>query len=95
MVKKKEKVENLKTSELLDRLNIELNKEEMDDDVVREIESEIDNRMPFKYIENRIEGSEDEDGIRNQIEELQKEIEELKETISKHNHKEGKVVVEL
>ncbi len=91
----KEKISNLKTSELLDRLNIESSKEEINDDVVSKIEQEIDKRDPFKYIEARIEGNEDEDGLRKQIEKLQKELKEIKSKISNHDHKDGSVVVKL
>lgn len=91
----KEKINSLKTSELLDRLNIELNKKDVDDDVVGEIEQEIDSRNPFRYIEDRLEGSENEEGLRKQIEELQKELEEIKSKISNHDHKDGRVVVRL
>ena len=91
----KEKISSLKTSELLDRLNVELKKEEIDDEITGEMEQEIDKRSPFRYIETRFEGSEDEEGLRNQIEGLQKEIKELKSKLGNHDHKDGIVVVRL
>ncbi len=90
-----DKIKNLKTSELLDTLDIESRKKEPNDDLIGNIETEIDSRDPFKYIESRIEGSEDENGLRKDVEELEKEIEELKRLLRKHDHKDGKVVVKL
>jgi len=92
---KKEKIEQLKTSELLDRLDMELRKKDPNDNLVGNIETEIDSRDPFKYIESRIEGNDDGNGLRKDVEELEKEIEELKRLLRKHDHKEGKVVVKL
>ncbi len=89
------KIEELKTSELLDKLNIEERKKEQDDNLIRIIETEIDNRYPFKLIESRIEGNEDERGLIKDIEELEKEMGELKKLLKNHDHKEGEVVVKL
>ncbi len=89
---KEQNIKDMKTSELMDKLHIELKKEECDDGLVGEIEGELDDRMPFQYIESRIEGDE---GLIKQVEGLEKEIEELKRILRKHDHKDGKVVVRL
>ncbi len=92
---KKEKISELKTSELLDKLDIESRKKEPDDNLMGKIETEIDSRDPFKYIETRIEGNEENTGLRKDIEELAKEVEGLKEQLRNHAHKDGEVVVKL
>ncbi len=91
-----EKIKKLKTSELLDKLNVELKKENSDDYLVGVIETEINDRDPFKYIETRIEGDEDgTTGLVKDIEELEKEVKELRKLLKNHDHKDGEVVVKL
>lgn len=92
---KNKKIKELKTSELLDKLDTENQKKEQDDNLIESIETEIDSRDPFKYIESRLEGNEDDVGLRKEIEGLQKELKEIKSKLSNHDHKEGKVVVKL
>ena len=92
---KKEKISELKTSELLDKFDLESRKKEPDDNLMGKIETEIDSRDPFKYIETRIEGNEENIGLIKDIEGLRKEIKELKEQLRNHDHKDGEVVVKL
>ena len=78
-------VKKLKTSELLDQVE-----DAGDDDVLFEkLIKELDERTPFAYISERIEGLEEEN------KELEKEVEELKSKLKAHAHLDGKVVVEI
>ncbi len=91
------KIKNIKTSELLDKLDVENSKEDgkEDDKLISEIDTEINNRDPFKYIEKRIEGNEDGIGLIQEVEKLQEQLKEIKDLLKKHDHKDGKVVAEL
>lgn len=86
------KIKELKTSELLDRLDIESSKEEADDKLIGAIEEELDSRLPFCYIEHRLEGDE---GIVKRLEQLENQVEKLQKQIKDHDHKDGKVVVRI
>lgn len=86
MVEKK--VENLKTTELIDKLN-----EVKEDEEIEELEEELDKRRPFDSIENRFEG--EDDGVRDKIKVLEEELEELRNQLKRHDHKEGEVIVKL
>ena len=89
------KISELKTSELIDKLDIENKKKEQDDNLIENIETELNSRDPFKYIESRIEGNEDSSGLRKEVEELEEKIKELKKQLKNHDHKDGEVVVKL
>jgi len=78
-------IKKLKTSELLDRLE-----GAGDDDVLFEkLQKELDERTPFAYIMERIEGLEKRDI------EQEKEIGKLRSKLKVHAHLDGKVVVEI
>lgn len=91
----KEKISKLNTSELLNKLDIELRKKEPDEILTEKIETEINSRDPFKYIESRIEGNEDTNGLAQDVKMLVGQMEELQKKLKNHDHKDGKVVVKL
>lgn len=80
----KEKLENLKTSELLDRIA-----KADTDETIEPLDEEIDNRLPFKYNEERFTEH------NQRLDDLEEEIKELRTQLKNHDHKDNEVVVKL
>ena len=78
-------VKKLKTSQLLD----EVEDAGKNDVLFEELLKELDERTPFAYIMERIEGLEKK-GI-----ELEKELGKLRSKLKAHAHLAGKVMVEV
>lgn len=88
-------IEDMKTSELLDKLHVEIKEKVVISgwDNADKIARELYSREPFDYLKTEIEGGEDEPGFQEDIERLEEEIKKLKEMIRKHGHIDGNVMV--